>query len=151
VTSHPQRVFLDTNVFIIGAALVDSPEAAILDWAGFDSQRGADVVILVSDALFQQISRVARRLHGKDWAGEIIGRIWRNMTVDYVPLRDAEIRKLEISQTVPREDISVYLTALNGHADCFVSTNHELVKNIADQSGAFQCLTPIQFVAIYLP
>ena len=30
----PGRIFLDTNVFMIGAALSASPEAQILRWAG---------------------------------------------------------------------------------------------------------------------
>jgi predicted nucleic acid-binding protein len=150
VQPHPQRIFLDTNVFIIGVALAGTPEAAILDWAGFGPPRKADVVILASDALFQQIARVARRLRGKDWGGEIIGRIWRNMVVDYVLVDDGEIRRLEAEGNVPREDVTVYLTALNGHADCFVSANHELVKALAGQAGSFECLTPSQFVAKYL-
>ena len=147
---HPRRLFLDTNVFIVGAAFADSHEAAILEWAGYGSRRGADVVILVSDALFQQISRVAQRLRHKDWAGEIIGRIWRDMTVDYVLLDEAEIERLEAQSIVPREDITVYLTAFNGRADCFVSANHELVRVLANQTGSFECLTPAIFVETYL-
>ena len=108
------------------------------------------MVILVSDALFQQVARVARRLRSRDWAGEIIGRIWRNMIVDYALLDDAEIRRLEALGAVPSEDITVYLTTLHGHADCFVSANHGLVKALAGQSGSFECLTPAQFVAAYL-
>lgn len=148
---HPQRLFLDTNVFIVGAAMTESPEAAILDWAGFGAQRQADVVILVSGAPFQQIARVARRLRGRDWAGEIIGRIWRNMTVDYVLLDDAEIRRTETLGAIPREDVTVYLTALKGRADCFVSANHELVRELAGQTGSFECLMPARFVETYLP
>jgi predicted nucleic acid-binding protein len=150
VQSHPRRIFLDTNVFIVGAAIGDSAEATILDWAGFGPPRQADVVILASDALFQQIARVARRLRGRDWAGAIIGRIWRNMQVDYVLLDDAEIRRWEADEVVPRADVTVYLTVLNGRADCLVSANHELVKALASQSGRFECLTPPQFVAKYL-
>lgn len=130
--------------------MTGSAEATILDWAGFGSQPRADVVILVSDALFQQIARVARRVRSRDWAGEIIGHIWRNMIVDYVLLDVEEIRRLEVEGGVPREDITVYLTALNGRADCFVSANHELVHALASQSGSFECLTPAQFVATYL-
>ncbi len=147
---YPRRLFLDTNVFIIGAAFADSPEAAILDWAGFGARRAGDVTILISDALFQQISRVAQRLRHKDWAGEIIGRIWREMTVDYVLLDEAEVRRLEAQGVVPREDVTVYLTALNGRADCFVSANHELVRELASQAGSFACMTPFQFVETYL-
>lgn len=147
---RPQQLFLDTNVFIVGAAFADSPEAAILDWAGFGSAPRDDVVILVSDALFQQIARVARRLRHKDWAGEIIGRIWRHMTVDFVLLNDVEIRRIESEGYIPREDITVYLTALNGRADCFVSANHELIRLLAEQTGSFECITPARFVEIYL-
>lgn len=150
VTDSPRRVFLDTNVFIVGSAFEQSPEASILDWAGFGSQRGSDVVIIVSEALFQQISRVAQRLRHKDWAGEIIGRIWREMTVDYVLLDEDEIQRLEAQGKVPREDITVYLTALNGRADCFVSANHELVRVLASQSSGFECMTPTIFVETYL-
>ncbi len=148
--AHPHRIFLDTNIFIIGAAIEDSPEAAILDWAGFGAQRAADVVILTSEALFQQVARVARRLRGRDWAGAIIGRIWRNMQVDYVLLDDAEIRRWQTGDLIPREDVTVYLTALNGRADCFVSANHELVKTLAGEAGSFECLTPPEFVTKYL-
>lgn len=148
--SYPRRVFLDTNVYIVGAAFQDSPEAALLDWAGFGSQSGADVVILVSDALFQQISRVAQRLRHKDWAGEIIGRIWRGMMVDYVLLDEVEINRVAAEGSIPCEDITVYLTALRGRADCFVSANHELVQALARQTGAFDCMTAANFVESYL-
>lgn len=147
---HPRRLFLDTNVFIVGAAFAHSPEAAILDWAGFGSTPGADVVILLSDALLQQIARVAQRLRHKDWAGEIIGRIWRHMTVDFVLLSEVEVERVEREGRVPREDITVYLTALNGRADCFVSANHELVRALAEQAGRFECMTPARFVETYL-
>jgi predicted nucleic acid-binding protein len=150
VKEPPRRLFLDTNVFIVGAAFEHSPEAVILDWAGFASPRKADVVILVSGALFRQISRVAQRLRDKDWGGEIIARIWRNMTVDFVLLDEAEIRRWETAGAVPREDVTVYLTALRGGADCFVSANHELVRVLAQQSDSFVCLTPAQFVEAYL-
>lgn len=147
---YPRRIFLDTNVYVVGAALPDSPEAALLDWAGFGSQPGADVVILVSDALFQQISRVAQRLRHKDWAGEIIGRIWRGMTVDYVLLDDGEIGRVAAAGSIPREDVTVYLTALRGRADCFVSANHELVQALARQTAAFDCMTAANFIETYL-
>jgi predicted nucleic acid-binding protein len=150
VKEPPRRLFLDTNVFIVGAAFEHSPEAAILDWAGFAPPHKADVVILVSDALFRQISRVAQRLQNKDWGGEIIGRIWRNMMVDFVLLDEDEVRLWETAGAVPREDVTVYLTALRGRADCFVSANHELVRMLAQQSGSFVCLTPAQFVETYL-
>ena len=51
---------------------------------------------------------------------------------------------------IPREDIGVYLTALNGKAECFVSANHELIRILARQSKAFECLSPSAFVEKYL-
>lgn len=51
---------------------------------------------------------------------------------------------------VPREDIDIYRTALNGEAECFVSSNHELIRVLAKQSGVFECLMPADFVEKYL-
>ena len=70
----PGCIFLDTNVFIIGAALPDSPEAQILRWAGFGMLQPGPVEVVASQELFEQILRVGRRLKGKDWGSEIVGR-----------------------------------------------------------------------------
>lgn len=82
----PLRLFLDTNVYIIGAAIEDSPEAVILNWAGFAGKPDQEVEIIVSNALFSQILRVAKRVRGKDWGGEILAYIWQGMNVTYVLL-----------------------------------------------------------------
>lgn len=55
------RVFLDTNVYIVGAAIAHSPEAAILVWLS-----ESKTPVIVSKELIEQIARVARRLQGKD-------------------------------------------------------------------------------------
>jgi hypothetical protein len=52
---------------------------------------------------------------------------------------------------IPREDIEVYLSAVAGAADCFVSANHELVRVLAAQDDAFPCLTPEEFVERFRP
>lgn len=146
----PQRIFLDTNVYIVGAALADSPEAAILHWLGFASKPAESVEIIVSDALFGQILRVAKRLRGKDWGGEILAHIWRGMNVDYVVLDDDEIKKLLADDVIPHEDVDIYLTAKTGRAGCFVSANRKLVQVLAKQTGAFECLSAPEFVAKYI-
>jgi len=61
----PKCIFLDTNVYIIGAAMAESPEAKILDWAGFAGLRRSSVEIVVSNVLFEQIIRVAKRIGEK--------------------------------------------------------------------------------------
>lgn len=67
------RLFLDTNIFILGASIAESPSALILDWLGFDGRERPDgVSVLISAELQDQIRRVARRVGGKNWAGEII-------------------------------------------------------------------------------
>ena len=43
MNDRPQRIFLDTNVYIIGAAIPDSDEAAILDWASFDGSEVPEI------------------------------------------------------------------------------------------------------------
>lgn len=72
------------------------------------------------------------------------------MTVDYVLLDDGEISRVAAEGSIPREDITVYLTALRGRADCFVSANHELVQALARQTGAFDCMTAASFVETHL-
>ena len=142
----PGRIFLDTNVFIIGAALPDSPEAQILRWAGFGMLQPGPVEVVVSQELFEQILRVGRRLKGKDWGSEIVGRIWHDMTFVYVLIAPHESDAIQKAGRIPREDIGIYLTARNGQAQCFVSSNHELIRALAGESGEFECLSPQAFV-----
>ena len=149
-SNYPQRLFLDTNVYIIGAAVEDSPEAAILNWLGFAGQPAAPVEVIVSDALFGQILRVARRLQGKDWGGQILARIWQGMNVNYVLFDDQEVQVLIQANQIPREDVTIYLSAKAGNADCFVSANRELVRVLAREVGTFECLYAAEFVEKYI-
>jgi predicted nucleic acid-binding protein len=150
MTPLPDRIFLDTNVFIIGAADPESPEGLILRWAGLDGQVKGSVEIIVSDEIFQQISRVSKRLHSKDWGSELIGRIWQFLNLRYVLLDAEEISEIEATGLIPREDAGVYLTARAGKAQCFISSNHELVHVLAGQTREFQCFKPEEFIKHYL-
>ncbi|MDB9311532.1 hypothetical protein PN462_00350 [Spirulina sp. CS-785/01] len=51
------------------------------------------------------------------------------------------------ANSIPSEDIEIYLSAKYGEADCFVSGNRALIQAIA----AFQCFTPEAFIQTYLP
>ncbi len=48
------RIFLDTNVYIIGAAIPDSYERQILNWVGFEGKKASLVETVVSQELFKQ-------------------------------------------------------------------------------------------------
>lgn len=149
----PAIIFLDTNVYVIGAAIDDSPEAQILDWAGFGGdQNEVDqrVAVILSDALTEQITRVARRLRHKDWAGEILSEIWHGMNVRFVVLDPDDVRKVEIQGEIPREDVTMYLSAKVGQADCFISANHKLIRALVARSGDFLCYTPTEFIEQFL-
>ena len=150
VTDYPTPLFLDTNVFIVGAALESSPERMILNWVGYEGNRIADVENILSDVLTTEIRWVARRLQHKDWAGEILQRIWKGMNVRYVVVDEHKWDALEEQNRLPREDIGVYLSALAGNASCFVSANHELIRDAAAQTERFTCMTPEAFVATYV-
>lgn len=146
----PKRIFLDTNIYIIGAATEDTPEAQILDWAGFggdETERDQQVEVILSEALIEQITRVACRLQHKDWAGEILTAIWQSMNVRFIVLDPNEVQKLEAQGVIPREDVTVFLSAKAGAADCFVSANHKLIRALAERDGDFLCFTPKEFVA----
>jgi predicted nucleic acid-binding protein len=145
----PGRIFLDTNVFIVGAAFPDSPESKILHWAGFGMGSPCPVEVVVSQELFEQILRVGRRLKGKDWGSEIVARIWRDMTCVFTLVAPYEREVMQDNAYIPREDIGIYLTARNGRAECFISANHELIRELARQTQDFSCLTPQAFVDRY--
>jgi len=100
--------------------------------------------------LFEQIRRVSKRVGSKDWAGQILGRIWQDLRLRYVVLDPDSRRAIEATGAVPREDTGMYLTAREGNAQCFVSTNHELITALAKVTGEFECLTPKEFVRRYL-
>lgn len=143
-------IFLDTNVYIVGSADPNTTEGQILRWADSRNKHDVPVEIIVSQVLFDQILRVAKRLRGKDWGGEIINHIANNFWVKYVLVDDMEWLSLMEAGIIPREDVEIYLTARNGKADCFVSANHELIRILAQTSGEFECLNPTEFVEKYL-
>ncbi|ELR97609.1 PIN domain-containing protein [Gloeocapsa sp. PCC 73106] len=145
-----QRLFLDTNVFIIGDANQQSQESFILEALGYRAKSPTlDVEIILSDELVDQIRRVAKYLYGKDQAGQLISNIWRWFNIFYISSTvDWKEEKLKLikEKTIPSEDIEIYLSAKYGAADCFISSNRELIKAIAD----FECLIPGDFVNKYL-
>ncbi|MDF5717511.1 MAG: hypothetical protein PUP93_27510 [Rhizonema sp. NSF051] len=95
MTTIPQVIFLDTNVYLIGMVEIDSAECKILQWLGWESQGNNEVEVVISAELIDQISRVARRLKNKDWGGEIIGRIWQKLKVRYVQIEDSTLARME--------------------------------------------------------
>ena len=146
----PQLIFLDTNVYLIGAVDLDSPEGQIMQWLGWEIPGNNEVEVVISEELIDQISRVAKRLKNKDWGGEIIGRIWQNFKVRYVQIDHFVLAIMELQGIIPREDLGVYLTAKEGQAQCFVSANHKLIRILAQETGEFECLTPSAFLSKYL-
>jgi predicted nucleic acid-binding protein len=152
VRTPPNRILLDTNVYIVGAATNSGPEAKILDWLGFfeELENPPPVEVVASDALFRQIRRVARRVQNKDWGGKLLANIWQHLSVRYVMLDSSESLNLHTPIVIPREDIEIYLTARAGQTECLVSANREFIRALAAETGAFECLTPEAFVAKYL-
>jgi len=143
----PRRILLDTNVFIIG--LLDEASAAAKILTFLASER--ETTLLFSYDLEEQLRRVGRRVANKDWAGFVIQLIWRDYSVDYIFISPSTTKELESVADIPKEDIGIYLTALLGEAHCFVSSNRELVKQIARKQNLFECLTAEEFVSKYIP
>jgi len=138
------RVFVDTNVYIVGATLPGCPEEVILGWLN-----QSRIEVIISRELIEQVSRVARRLQGKDWSGEVLSLLW-GLNIVYVEPDDEAARQSAAQNGIPREDIELYLAARAGQAQCFVSANHELVRALAERTGEFECLTPEEFVARHI-
>jgi predicted nucleic acid-binding protein len=145
----PSRIFLDTNVYIIGSSEPESPEKKILDWLGFSGRPVTSTEVILSDELVEQICRVAKRLRNKDWSGELLNRIWRNLRIVYVQIDEIDIANNSFLKQIPREDIGVYLTAIAGQAEYFISANYELIRALANKTGDFTCFTAEQFIDKY--
>lgn len=141
-----RRVFLDTNVYIVGALDLDGSEGMILRFLGFEEANADAPEVVISTELVEQILRVGKRLQGKDWAGDLVARLWRNFNLVYVLLNYEEFPKVAARGLIPREDIGVYLTAKQGKAECFVSANYKLIRAMVDQTQEFECLTPQEFL-----
>ncbi|MGV2387430.1 MAG UNVERIFIED_CONTAM: hypothetical protein LVR29_01045 [Microcystis novacekii LVE1205-3] len=121
MTKIPELIFLDTNVYLIGAVELESPEGLILQWLGWEAPNDNPVVVIISEELIDQIIRVAKRLKNKDWSGEIIGRIWQNFKFFYVQIDDFELAEMEALGVIPREDVGVYLTAKVGQSQSLIT------------------------------
>jgi hypothetical protein len=67
-----ERIFLDTNIYILGAADSECDEAKILAWLGFRQQISTSIEVILSQELTEQILRVAKRIRGKDWGSELL-------------------------------------------------------------------------------
>jgi len=147
----PGRLFLDTNIYIVGTMAPDDPEGIILRWL-----IGETVIedyprpeVVISNELQAQIARVARRVRHKDWAGHVLSLVWRMRIVNVV-VSEKEVEQVELAGTIPREDAGIYLAACEGKATCFVSENRKLLKAAVAQTNDFECLTPAEFVVRYL-
>lgn len=145
------KIFLDTNIYIIGQLFPSSPEEELLQYLGFygnnDQVDKSPVNVIISQELINQILRVGKRLQDKDWASKLVDQIWCNLNCLFIPeTSEMESEAIQLLKTklIPSEDIFIYLTAKYGKADYFVSGNRELIKAIAD----FQCCTVEDFLDI---
>jgi predicted nucleic acid-binding protein len=141
-----RRVLLDTNVFIIGFLDLHSPEARLLEHIAQTS----DIILVFSNDLEEQIRRVGKRVQNKDWVGHLLNHIWRDYRLDYVYISPKEMKDVEAISNIPREDIGIYLTALRGQADYFISANHQLLQEAAAKQKKFECLDAESFITRFL-
>ncbi len=145
-----RRIFLDTNIYIIGQLISLSPAEELLKWLGYyASNNKPQIKVIILQELINQILRVGKRLQGKDWAAKIVDQIWQNLNCLFIPKTDemkAETSEIIAEKLVPSEDVFIYLTAKYGEVDVFVSENRELIKVIA----SFECLTSEEFINKYL-
>lgn len=142
------RLFLDTNVYIVGQLDAHSPENRILVWLE-QNQNNPFVQVVISQELIEQILRVGKRVKNKDWASNIVNKIWQNLNYFFVcedETFQSTVTAVKISHQIPAEDLIIYVSAKLGRADYFVSANRELIRSIAD----FHCCCAEDFVKKFL-
>jgi predicted nucleic acid-binding protein len=137
-----KRVLLDTNVFIIGFLDLHSPEARLLE----SISKTSDIVLVFSNDLEEQLRRVGKRVQSKDWVGQLLNRIWRDYRLEYVYISPEEMGDVEVISNIPKEDIGIYLTALRGRADFFISANRQLIQEAAAKQKKFECFDAESFM-----
>ena len=143
------RIFLDTNIYIIGQLIPLSPEEQLLKLLEFyDKKPSSEIQVIISQELINQLLRVGKRLQGKDWSSKLVDQIWCNFNCLFIPETkemEQEAKQLLKTKLIPSEDIFIYLTAKWGQVDYFISGNRELIKAIAD----FECFTVEEFLENY--
>ena len=148
-SSLPKSIFLDTNIYILGALDLASDENKILSLLINDGNSDQQTRVIFSQELIDQILRVGKRLQNKDWSSGLLTRLWQQLQVDFIFVEDQDIQAIADAGVIPREDAGIYLTAKQGKAQCFVSRNYKLIRAIVEQTEEFECLTPIEFLQKY--
>lgn len=148
-SSLPKSIFLDTNIYILGALDLASDENKILSLLINDGNSDRQTRVIFSQELIDQILRVGKRLQNKDWSSGLLTRLWQQLQVDFIFVEDQDIQAIADAGVIPREDAGIYLTAKQGKAQCFVSRNYKLIRALVEQTEEFECLTPIEFLQKY--
>jgi len=150
-SSLPKSVFLDTNIYILGALDLNSDESKILSLLVSDKNSDEQTRVIFSQELIDQILRVGKRLQNKDWSSGLLIKLWQQLKVDFIFVEDQDIQAIADAGIIPREDAGVYLTAKQGKAKCFVSRNYKLIRALVEQTEEFECFTPSEFLQKYAP
>ena len=148
-SSLPKSIFLDTNIYILGALDLASDENKILSLLINDGNSDRQTRVIFSQELIDQILRVGKRLQNKDWSSGLLTRLWQQLQVDFIFVEDQDIQAIADAGVIPREDAGIYLTAKQGKAQCFVSRNYKLIRALVEQTEEFECFTPIEFLQKY--
>lgn len=148
-SSLPKSIFLDTNIYILGALDLASDENKILSLLINDENSDRQTRVIFSQELIDQILRVGKRLQNKDWSSGLLTRLWQQLQVDFIFVEDQDIQAIANAGIIPREDAGIYLTAKQGKAQCFVSRNYKLIRALVEQTEEFECFTPIEFLQKY--
>jgi|GEM_PF-496708 len=148
-SSLPKSIFLDTNIYILGALDLASDENKILSLLINNENSDQQTRVIFSQELIDQILRVGKRLQNKDWSSGLLTRLWQQLQVDFIFVEDQDIQAIADAGIIPREDAGIYLTAKQGKAQCFVSRNYKLIRALVEQTEEFECFTPIEFLQKY--
>ena len=107
-SSLPKSVFLDTNIYILGALDLNSDESKILSLLVSDENSDEQTRVIFSQELIDQILRVGKRLQNKDWSSGLLIRLWQQLKVDFIFVEDQDIQAIADAGIIPREDAGVY-------------------------------------------
>lgn len=142
------KAVLDTNIFI--KAFLDlekdleTPETGI-----FNNLKDKKFDLILSSELEEQVLKVVKKVKDKDFVGLFRFMLWTDFQIEFTELKNKEELKKNYKE-IPRKDLDIFLTAVEGNADFLVTNDREFKQEAKKIETNFQVLSGKNFYKKHL-
>lgn len=135
-----QRIFLDTNVYIIGFKYLNTNSAKILDQI-----ENYDIIVTQSDYLFEEVLGYFRREEGRDKIGLYRRFLLTVPNTEYIDKYTWSLFESDFTDSVgDKDDLPHICCYFANNCDYFVTTNRRLTQMKIGEKVNF--LNPKEFI-----